>query len=58
MNDVALIAILVAAFLVAIGLVQGLDRLIGKNAALGDLADELSGTRPDAGVVTGQSKPE
>jgi hypothetical protein len=32
MNDAALIAILVAAFLLAIGLVHGLDRLISKDA--------------------------
>jgi hypothetical protein len=57
MNDLALIAILVAAFVLAIGLVQGVDQLINRRVALGDLADEPPDTRPDAGAVTVAADP-
>jgi hypothetical protein len=57
MSNVALIAILVAAFLLAIGLVRGLDRLINKNVALGGLADEPPDTGPEAGVATVATDP-
>jgi hypothetical protein len=52
MSDVGLIVIMLAAFGLAIGLVRGLDRLISKDAAHGDLADEPPDTRPDAGAAT------
>jgi hypothetical protein len=62
MSDVGLIVIMVAAFGLAIGLVQVLDRLISKDAVHGDLADEppdtRPDTRPDAGPATGQGRPE
>jgi hypothetical protein len=57
MSNVALIAILVAAFVLAIGLVRGLDRLLNKDVALGGLADEAPETRPDVGAATVATDP-
>ena len=53
MSDVGLIAILVAAFLLAIGLVRALGRLIDSDAAEDGWADEPPDTGTDTAVGTG-----
>jgi hypothetical protein len=46
MSDAALAAIMVACFLLAIGLVRVLDRLIGRDSDP-DMADEFADEPPD-----------
>jgi hypothetical protein len=55
MSDVGLIAIMLAAFGLAIGLIRLLDRLITKDAPAGDLAGEPPDAAP---AVTDPGRPE
>jgi hypothetical protein len=51
MADAGLIAIMLAAFALAIGLVRVLDRLICKDAPAGSLADEPADTSSAAAAA-------
>jgi hypothetical protein len=58
MSDVLLIAILVAFFALAIGLVQVLGRMIDRDTDSNDLADEPPDTgAPDAGTPASPVRP-